>query len=69
LAKSQGICFTEIINQIKGGEAMPTLQHLLEELGLLKVKPKSLRLSARLYDDLVEDAQESSEESSEEETE
>lgn len=41
---------------------MLTLRHLLEELGLLKVKPEDVRILGQLYDDIVADAEEASEE-------
>ena len=44
---------------------MPTLRHLLEELGLLKVKPDDVRISGAEYDALIEQAEESSEEEDE----
>ena len=39
---------------------MPTLRHLLEELGLLGVEPDSIRIPGQLYDDILSDAEESS---------
>ena len=46
---------------------MPTLRHLLEELGLLRVEPEDVRIPGQLYDDIVADAEESSENPDEEE--
>ena len=46
---------------------MPTLRHLLEELGLLGVEPDSIRIPGQVYDDIVTDAEESSERNPEEE--
>jgi len=45
---------------------MPTLKHLLEELGLIGVKPDNVRIPGQLYDDIVTDAEESSENPEEE---
>ena len=44
---------------------MPTLRHLLEELGLIGVKPDDVRLPGTLYDDILADAEEDSEEEEE----
>ena len=41
---------------------MPTLRHLLEELGLLKVEPEDVRIPGQLCDDIVADAEGSEEE-------
>ena len=41
---------------------MPTLRHLLEELGLLGVKAEDVRIPGQVYDDIVANAEESSEE-------
>ena len=51
------------LNESNGKEVMvmPMLQHLLEELGLLKVKPEDVRISGQFYDDIVADAEQSSE--------
>lgn len=46
---------------------MPTLRHLLEELGLIGVKPDSIRIPGKLYDDILADAEESSENPEDEE--
>ena len=46
---------------------MPTLRHLLEELGLLCVEPEDVRIPGQLYDAIVADAEESSENPDEEE--
>ena len=35
---------------------MPVLKHLLEELGLIGVKPNNARIPGRFYDDIVFDA-------------
>ena len=40
---------------------MPTLRHLLEELGLLG-DPDKVRITGQAYDRIVEEAEESSEE-------
>ena len=40
---------------------MPNLRHLLEELGLLGVKPDKVRIPGQLYDDIVAEAGESDE--------
>ena len=40
---------------------MPNLRHLLEELGLLGVKPDQVRIPGQLYDDIVAEAEESDE--------
>jgi hypothetical protein len=45
---------------------MPTLRHLLEELGLLRVKPEDVRIPGQLYDDIVADAEETSDNPEEE---
>ncbi|MCP4612482.1 MAG: hypothetical protein GY845_27605 [Planctomycetes bacterium] len=37
---------------------MPTLKHLLEDLGLLKVEPNDIRVSGKTYDRLIQQAQE-----------
>ena len=37
---------------------MPTLQHLIDELRKLQVKPEDIRIAGRLYDELVDDADE-----------
>jgi len=41
---------------------MPSLKHLLEELGLLGVKPEDVGIPGQVYDDIVADAEEPSEE-------
>jgi len=41
---------------------MPNLRHLLEELGLLGVKPDEVRIPGQLYDDIVAEAEESDDE-------
>ncbi len=41
---------------------MPNLRHLLEELGLLGVKPDKVRIPGQLYDDIVAEAEESDDE-------
>ena len=46
---------------------LPTLKHLLEDLGLLEVKPDKVRIPTQLYDDIVSDAAEESGEEAEEE--
>jgi hypothetical protein len=55
------------LNEYNGKEVMvmPTLKHLLEELGLLKVKPEDVRITGQLYDDIVADAEQSSEDEEE----
>ena len=40
---------------------MPTLQHLIDELRKLQVKPEQIRIKGRLYDELVDDADDVSE--------
>ena len=40
---------------------MPTLRHLLEELGIIGAKPENIRIPGQLYDDIVADAEEVSE--------
>ena len=40
---------------------MPNLQHLLDELKKLQVKPEQVRIKGRLYDELVDDADDVSE--------
>jgi len=45
---------------------MPTLKHLLEELGLIDVKPEDVRIPGQVYDDIVADAEQSSEDEGEE---
>ena len=40
---------------------MPNLRHLLEELGLLGVKPDQVRIPGQLCDDMVGEAEESDE--------
>ncbi len=43
--------------QPKGGDiGMPTLQHLIDELRKLQVKPDEIRIKGKLYDELIEDA-------------
>jgi len=42
--------------------SMPSLKHLLEELGLLGVKPEDGRIPGQVYDDIVADAEDTSEE-------
>lgn len=41
---------------------MPTLKHLLEELGLIGAEPDKIRIPGQLYDDIVADAESSEEE-------
>ncbi len=41
---------------------MSRLRHLLEELGLLGVKPKDVRIPGQVYDDIVTEAEDTSEE-------
>jgi hypothetical protein len=55
------------LNESNGNEVMvmPTLRHLLEELGLLKVKPDDVRIPGQLYDDIIADAEETNEEEDE----
>jgi TATA-binding protein-associated factor Taf7 len=36
---------------------MPLLQHLLDELRLLRVRPKNVRIPGQLYDDILADAE------------
>ena len=35
---------------------MPTLRHLLEELGLIEVEPNDVRIPGQLYDELLAQA-------------
>lgn len=41
---------------------MSSLKHLLEELGLLGVKPEDVRIPGQVYDDIVTEAEEPSKE-------
>ena len=54
------------MNLLQGGEMMPNLKHLLEELEELGVEPKQIRIPGQLYDSLVSDAEYSGEENPEE---
>jgi len=48
--------------QPKGGDiGMLSLQHLLDELRKLRVKPEDIRITGRLYDELIDDADDVSE--------
>ena len=38
----------------KGGDKMPSLQHLIEELHSLKANPGDVKIPGKLYDDLLE---------------
>jgi len=42
--------------------SMPTLRHLLEELGILGVDPDKVRIPGQTYDNIMADAEESDEE-------
>ncbi|MCP4608269.1 MAG: hypothetical protein GY845_06105 [Planctomycetes bacterium] len=46
---------------------MPTLKHLLEDLGLLAVEPNDIRVSGKTYDRIMQQAQESADDDLEEE--
>ena len=35
---------------------MPNLQHLIDELKKLQVKPEEIRIKGKLYDELIDDA-------------
>ena len=43
---------------------MPTLRHLLEELGIIKVDPDDVRIPGQLYDDLLAQAEDIDEDES-----
>ncbi len=45
---------------------MPTLKHLLEDLGLLKVNPDEIRVSGKTYDRLMQQAEETADDQEEE---
>ena len=52
---------------IQGGEGMPNLKHLLDNLEEIGVEPKRIRIPGQLYDNIVSDAEESSEDNPNEE--
>ena len=44
---------------------MPTLKHLLEELGLKKLNPEKVRISGEAYDQIIDEAESDDEEDQE----
>jgi len=44
---------------------MPTLRHLLEELGILKLEPEKVRISGEAYDKIMAEAEPEDEEDEE----
>jgi hypothetical protein len=53
-------------NLKQGGETMPNLKHLLDDLDEIGVEPDKVRIPGQLYDNMVADAEESIEENPEE---
>ena len=49
----------------QGGETMPNLKHLLDDLEEIGVEPDRVRIPGQLYDSMVADAEETIEENPE----
>ena len=45
---------------------MPTLRHLLEDLGLLRTNPEDIHVSGKTYDRLMQQAEETADDQEEE---